>query len=478
MWGEWRLTLRKAEHALSEGQLDRACRYVTDPAVQSFRQARDLAGRVVEALARRAREQIQQGECERAWNDLMLAEKLDGSHREVGEVRRELMKRAIDEASGYLKSGQPEPAIECLERLARRGVGSEEARRLKEAAVAWRAAREQARAGRFAQAGEQFAAARGLLPDCEPLEAAVQEAWAGRERLDELEPQLHRALAAEDWTTVLAAADEILGLAPEHAQARAARRGAWNAVGAPVSVGPRGGRAVANHFADNEHAIKTVMRQPADPSVVAEDAAEENPPESSGAGERFLLWIDGIGGYLVCLGDRVSIGQPAGWHVDIPIMADLSRLHAWIERDGEGYVLRAVRPATVNGHSVKDKAVLKDAAEITLGHGVHLNFHQPTALSRTALVRLTSPHRLSVAVDAVLLMAETCIIGGISGAHILAPGWPRQIVLFRQGDELWCRTDGGFEVDGQPCQNRSRVTVSSRIRGDGFSLALEPAGDR
>jgi hypothetical protein len=130
----------------------------------------------------------------------------------------------------------------------------------------------------------------------------------------------------------------------------------------------------------------------------------------------------------------------------------------------------------VNGHAVRERAVLKDGANIVLGPGVRLSFHQPTSLSRTALVQLKRPHRLSLAVDGVLLMAETCVIGGISGAHILAPTWPRQVMLYRQGDELWCRTDGGFEVDGLPCQGRDRINTSSRIRGDGFNLALEPVG--
>src|SRR5262249_315525 len=151
-------------------------------------------------------------------------------------------------------------------------------------------------------------------------------------------------LAAENWTEALAVADEILGLAPDHVPALAARRRAWQAVATPVS-GPRtGARAVLNHFAD-ARAAATVIRPVGSPLVLAEGDAAEKPEAPTGTGRGFLLWIDGVGGYLVCLGARVSLGQPAGWQVDVPIMADLSRLHAWIERDGEGYSLRAVRPA-------------------------------------------------------------------------------------------------------------------------------------
>ena len=53
------------------------------------------------------------------------------------------------------------------------------------------------------------------------------------------------------------------------------------------------------------------------------------------AGRRFLLWIDGVGGYLVCLGDEVILGQASSeYQVDIPIQADLSRRHAKISPTG------------------------------------------------------------------------------------------------------------------------------------------------
>jgi hypothetical protein len=210
------------------------------------------------------------------------------------------------------------------------------------------------------------------------------------------------------------------------------------------------------------------------PNGLAEEDTPGNAAANGDSGQRFLIWIDGVGGYLVCLGDRVSMGQPAGWHVDLPIMADLSRLHAWIERDGEGYLLRAVRPATVNGHTVREKAVLAEDSEIMLGHGVRLRFQRPSPLSTSARLELTSPHRLSLPADAVILMGETFIIGPNAGAHVIAPMWNRELVLYRQGDELWCRTSGEFEVDNQACRDRARVLLSSRVRGEGFSLALEP----
>ena len=43
---------------------------------------------------------------------------------------------------------------------------------------------------------------------------------------------------------------------------------------------------------------------------------------------RFLLWVDGVGGYLVCEGDEVTLGQPVqGSYVDVPVLGDVSRIH-------------------------------------------------------------------------------------------------------------------------------------------------------
>src|SRR5919204_3789912 len=110
--------------------------------------------------------------------------------------------------------------------------------------------------------------------------------------------------------------------APQHAEPRGVRGRAWKAV-EPI----------------------TVVAGPAAPEPPA-------PPEPP-AGKRdpqFLLWIDGVGGYLVCLGNRITLGQATPeTTVDVPLFADVSRLHAALTRDTEGYLLEAMRSAQVNG---------------------------------------------------------------------------------------------------------------------------------
>jgi hypothetical protein len=186
-----------------------------------------------------------------------------------------------------------------------------------------------------------------------------------------------------------------------------------------------------------------------------------------------LLWVDSVGGYLVCLDDQVVLGR-AGHdsHADVPLMGDLSRDHASIARDGDGYVLRAHHTTFVNGRKV-ETAPLRDSDVIRLGASVELEFRQPSPVSTTARLAVVSRHRLPLAVDGVLLMAQTCIIGGPTPAHVPAPGLGEPVVLYRQGNALWCKAPGTFEVDGRAGAARAPLTLQSSVLGDGFSFSLE-----
>ena len=155
-------------------------------------------------------------------------------------------------------------------------------------------------------------------------------------------------------------------------------------------------------------------------------------------------------------------------------MGDLSRTHAVLVRSGESYVLEPHHPSFVNGKSVPDQVVLHHGDVIRLGSTVELEFHQPSPVSATARLVIVSRHRLPLAVDGILLMAETCIVGGTGQAHIPASALKEPVVLYRQGNALWCRAPGSFEVDGRTCAARAPLGMQSSVLGDGFSFCLEP----
>ncbi len=195
----------------------------------------------------------------------------------------------------------------------------------------------------------------------------------------------------------------------------------------------------------------------------------------SGPHGRFLLWVDAVGGYLVCLDDRIVLGRAgADSHADVPLMGDLSRNHASLIRNGEGYILHAEHASFINGKPVAKEGLLRDGDVIRLGSTVELEFRQPSPVSATARLSIVSRHRLPLAVDGVLLMAETCIVGAAPQAHIAAPALVHSVVLYRQAGSLWCRASGAFDVDGRTCAARAPLTLQSNVLGDGFSFSLEP----
>jgi len=189
---------------------------------------------------------------------------------------------------------------------------------------------------------------------------------------------------------------------------------------------------------------------------------------------RRMLWVDAVGGYLVCLADQVTLGQPIhGRGVDVPILGDLSGRHARIVRDGESYLLEAIRDARVDGRSVERFAPLREGSRIELGSAVKLVFRRPHPLSATARLEFASRHRTQPTADAVLLMADSCILGPNARNHVVCRRWPQDVLLFREGDAMYCRTQGEFRIDGHTHHDCGPVGPNCRIEGEGFSMNLE-----
>jgi len=191
--------------------------------------------------------------------------------------------------------------------------------------------------------------------------------------------------------------------------------------------------------------------------------------------DRFMLWVDAVGGYRVCLGDVVTLGQPIpGSAVDVPILGDISSRHAVIHRDGEGYVVEAIRDIWLDGRPVRKAASLCDGARLQLGDRVRLSFRRPHALSATARLDFESHHRTQPSADAVLLMADTCVLGPRRHSHIVCRDWQHEVILYRHDEELFCRSKAPLLVDGRECQGRRPISRWARIEGDDFALNLEP----
>ncbi len=504
MLGQWRIALRQADEAARAGRIEEALALASRAEVADHHHAVQLRGRLALDLIGRAMRRAEADDLAGAIDDLRVAETLAAPPDALAAARLSLADHMAVEIRADLDAGEPGRVAERIEELARHKIGGPALRRAREVAEAWRSALDEARRGEFGRATDQLDRADRLAAGQAgaALAGARRDVEARQKAAAPKVEALYVALAEGRWGETLAAADAVLEVVPEHPSARQARTRAWQQIAA---IGPtsatlpgRGGRVIpAGLGADPSSPpppppaprsarapIATLMSAPAPetfrgghpgPVVPARALADAGAPGPRG---RFLLWVDTVGGYLVCLDDEVILGRAGTDAVaDVPLLGDLSRQHATVARDGDGYVVRAIKPTFVNGRSVTS-AALKHGDVIRLGSTVELEFRQPSPVSSTARLDVVSRHRLPLAVDGVLLMAETCIVGSSRQAHIPAPGLDNPVVIYRQGAGLCCRATGGFEVDGRACAARAPLTLQSSVLGEGFSFSLEPLGSR
>lgn len=193
-------------------------------------------------------------------------------------------------------------------------------------------------------------------------------------------------------------------------------------------------------------------------------------------GRRFVVWVDRVGGFLVCEGQEVSLGQPVPG-VDIPILGDLSRRHATIRRSGEGYVIEPRRQTALDGWPLTAAAPLCNGQALTLGRGVGLYFKKPNPLSGTARLELFSRHRTQPPVDGILLMADSLILGPGPQSHIVCPQWDQELILYHSGGRLCCRSQRPVTVDGEEVGTHAQIHRAARIAADSLALVLEELTD-
>ena len=136
-------------------------------------------------------------------------------------------------------------------------------------------------------------------------------------------------------------------------------------------------------------------------------------------------------------------------------------------------MLTPVGRVAVDGVEVTGPTMLRDGAQILMGDAVRLTFRRPHALSATAVLQFDSHHKPKPAVDGVVLMSESCILGPKSHSHILCRDWGDDMVLFRHGEELRCRANRPMEVDGAAGIEQAAVTDHCRVEGEDFALSFE-----
>ncbi|MEM6330116.1 MAG: FHA domain-containing protein [Planctomycetota bacterium] len=540
---QWRLKLREAGQALAAGRVDEARRLLDDEALRGFLPAKQLAGQVAERYAERARDRIARGESTAAMADLEAAQQLGAADATADAVRSEYAAAAAGQALLHLAAGEPGAAADRIDRAHRRGVQNQTLRGIRSVAAAWIESNQHAergdmtaaqtqlsRAARLAKsltareltgeaAGHTAAAANqvgnevarlGTIGLAETLDSAAQDLARRAESHHAEHERLNAAVGRQAWDEALTAVDACLRLAPADAVAIRLRRRLWKQVGLGLTqthAGRRGPTPLAlgegRRLARSLREAAAGQAQPAGPNPPNDarqptnhpSAMAHSPSSAAQPTDRRMLWIDAVGGFLVCLDDEVVLGQPAGGDARaagraagaaaVPILADISRRHAVLRREAGAYVLQPLGEVAVDGAPITGPTVLGDENLIQLGGGptaaggVRLRFTRPHALSSTARLVVESGHRTAPAADAILLMADSCVLGPGAHSHVRCPGWRDDLILFRKPTggraELHCQSSAPLTVDGADAHGPTKISDGSRVEGEDFTLCVESA---
>ncbi|AWM38984.1 hypothetical protein GobsT_27630 [Gemmata obscuriglobus] len=488
------LVLRQTQEAVGAGRPEDAHRLLEPHLADGHRKVVRLAREVVRSYLTRAAKALDQHNPDAAWRDLLAAETLNTGEKAVTDLRYTLSKLSVVQAKAMLEAGRPIDTLDQITRIRDRGVRHPDLERLEVAAQDWVHASELADRGEFLRALAELDRIAPKLP-CPPtgLERFRDAVEARHVQFRDAVSRLMDAADAKKWAEAVTFAAEVLAVAPDHREAKAVRGRAW-AAAAPETVSvavpmpvpelptmrpiarSTSGRAGATRV-ESLHPPATGSGRP-----IARVAGTALAEESSSAGaplpKRFLLWVDGVGGYLVCLSNRVTFGQAtADGPVDVPLYAEVSRTHAELTRDAEGYVIESGRSLRVNGADTK-RAVLAPGDRVTLGTSCQFLFHKPVEVSSSAKLEVTSGHRLQAPVDAVLLMGNELILGPEPDAHIpLAVDAP--VLIYRSREGLSVRVpDTKFLIDDRPCLDRAILPLPGVVSCEAFTFAVEPVGGR
>jgi hypothetical protein len=187
-----------------------------------------------------------------------------------------------------------------------------------------------------------------------------------------------------------------------------------------------------------------------------------------------LIWVDGVGGYWVCWDERVVIGQPGESNVaQVPIWGDLSRQHILIRREADQYWLEPWRTTYVDDVLLNGPVALRSTQQIQLGQSVKFRFHKPHPWSQTARLDWCSSHRTQPATDGVLLWADVIQLGPSPNSHIVCPDWQADVLLIRQEQQWFIRSQDKLWVNDQLVTGTTSWNWPMKVSVSGGRMSCE-----
>ena len=433
--------------------------------------------RLMVALVSRAEARMSRDNLVGAWSDLTQAVDVAPAERqdELSRQTNRLVELTIERARGELIAGNPQRTGQLLELLDQRRVLDWRADQLRETIGSLEQADTQAALGQFDSAIESLEAAYRRQPELDQLPGRIDACRRSREQVDQLSRKLQAAALQSQWTEVEQLSKKLLEIAPRHEIAQAARTHAHRQRQRLTESGKR-----QTHAGDGPPAMAPALSDShsfflAEPRVAVTPRLPDGDVSPRWRDDQFLLWVDGVGGYLVCLDSALVIGQarPAA-EVAIGLQGDLRKRHARVEFLAGQHLVHPLGPVSLDGQPQPNPFVLKNGQQLELGEDVHLRYSQPHPLSKTARLDFASRHRTQPWSDGIILATQTVLLGPNPRNHIVCRHWQGEVIFFRRGDTWYCRSQLPFQVDKGPEQTEAPIHFQSQIVGEQFSMTLEP----
>ncbi len=360
-----------------------------------------------------------------AWNKIVLATRIAPRNmdRILREKKNELVESAVNDADKNLQAGRVNVTLDILKGLANLNILDWRADRIASSALLIHQGDEMLRSGQFQQAIKKFQLATRQRPDLHYLSAKIAN----------IEGDLKKQKTTK--ACVLAA---------------------------PLNQDSRHFFTDSN-TGDSNHLV----------------LVEGNKPNSASANQ--MMWIDGVGAYLLCAGAENWIGKHVeGTRCQIAFHGDLSRFHAKItQRDGRFYI--SSKSATKLFRQKRlvptvDASPLCDQDLLVFASGIKMCFHQSDGHG-TAKLTLESGHKTVPRCDCIFLVSEGIMIADSSDADIRFPGLIGKLEIKKHGGCYVAETHGmELVADGRVVRGPTRLEPDSRIIGHQLSIQMERIG--
>jgi hypothetical protein len=482
--------LRDVRKLMALGELHSACDIALQTGCLSGFFAGRTGARLVNLLVDRANKALSQGDVHAAWQDLNDAVSVSRApdRDRLAREQTRLIEATIASAEESLTRGQFGEAARAIRNFRTRRIADRRSDVIERICNLAQEAKVLAEAGRWRDSSARLELAGELRPDLTFLESRIRANEQEEAVVRNLTNQLCTALTASDWQGVRECSGKILQVAPRCQVALDARERCdshysggddqKHVIASDDTPASSGDTVYGVNDRDTRPNFFSSRRPLPGPEEIHDGPAPElsaNPAVA--APGAFMLWIDGVGGFLVCTRQQVTIGRSgSNSEADIPIHADIRRKQLAIRRLGEGFV---ALPLDKDGEIAANNTrpgLLRHGQRLDLGAGLVLQIHQPLSLGNSLRIEVVSRHRTDPWADSILLLGNALLLGNTPRSHVQSPKLIDEFMIFRRGPAIFLRLPGVHELDGEYHEGDIPVEKNFRVVSDNFSATVEIIG--